>query len=114
MAAPTSMLVRIKPSNARESHTAHGVMITKAGGWYEVPASTARKLERERMNVLNPDASPPVFDVKTPDQAQEIVHAENVIADPAGTVDRPRVLAPSAASAGGASRGKKHRDGEGA
>lgn len=94
MAAATTMLVRINPNNNRASHTAHGVTITKDGGWYSVPAAIARRLAEERMNVLNPHASPLVFDVQSEDQARATVEAETIIADPAGTIDKPRAVAP--------------------
>jgi hypothetical protein len=91
--------VRIKPSNSKESHTAHGVTIRKAGAWHVVPANVGALLAEERMNPLNPEASPFVFDVQTKEEAETTVAAETVIADPAGTLDRPRVLTPSGPAA---------------
>jgi hypothetical protein len=96
---PGTMFVRIKPSNPKESHTAHGVTIRKAGGWHEVPTHVAKLLEQERMNPLNPDASPGVFDVQSRAEAEETVAQETVVADPAGTLDRPRVVTPTGPNA---------------
>lgn len=45
-----SMLVRIKPTNQRAMHWAHGVRITKDGGWHRVPREIASKLALEVMN----------------------------------------------------------------
>ena len=91
--ADTTMLVRIAPANNRESHYAHGVTILKSAGWYEVDAGLARKLERERMNPLNPGASQPVFEVQTKAAAKAQEEAEKVAADKPGSVEEPKKIA---------------------
>jgi porphobilinogen deaminase len=90
----THKLVRIKPTNKRESHNAFGVIIKKADGWCRVPVATAALLAEERMNELNPEASPLVFDVMDEETAREVAEAENIKVEPAGTVDKPRERAP--------------------
>jgi hypothetical protein len=94
-----TMLVRIAPTNNRESHYAHGVMVKKADGWCEVDAGLARKLERERMNPLNPNGSQPVFEVQTKAAAKAQEEAEKVSADKPGSVEEPKKIAAPAAPA---------------
>lgn len=84
------VLVRIKPSNNRESHSAFGVTIRKADGWCKVPLAVAQGLYEERMNEANPEASPRVFDVMDESEARSTAQAESVRYEPAGTVDRPK------------------------
>ena len=91
--ADTTMLVRIAPNNVRESHYAHGVTIKKADGWCEVDAGLAKKLERERMNPLNPNASQPVFEVASKAAATAQEEAEKVSADKPGSVEEPKKIA---------------------
>lgn len=91
--ADTTMLVRIAPGNNRESHYAAGITIKKADGWCEVRADLARKLERERMNPLNPHASQPVFEVQTKAAAKAQEEAEKVAADKPGSVEEPKRIA---------------------
>lgn len=85
--------VRIKPSNNRQTHGAHGVTIRKSDGWVIVPLAIAAKLAQEPMNELNPDASPRVFDVCTAAEAKQMDRAERKIVSPAGTVSKPRRIA---------------------
>jgi hypothetical protein len=95
MADPKTMLVRIAPLNNRESHYAAGITVRKADGWCEVPAATATKLAGERMNALNPEASPLVFEIKTKDEAKAVETAERKAADKPGSVDEPKKLTPA-------------------
>jgi hypothetical protein len=89
-------LVRIKPTNKRELHSACGVTIRKSDGWCRVPAATADQLEDEKMNDLNPEQSPAVFDVMEEEEAREVSEAENIKVEPAGTVDKPKDKVPVA------------------
>ena len=91
--ADTTMLVRIAPTNTRASHYAHGVTIKQADGWCEVDAGLAKKLARERMNPLNPNASQPVFEVATKGEAKAHEEAEKVSADKPGSVEEPKRIA---------------------
>lgn len=93
MAEPQTMLVRITPTNPRESHYAAGVHIKKADGWCEVPTSTAKALAKERMNALNPAQSAPVFEVSTKTEAQAQEEAEKKAADKPGSVAEPKQIA---------------------
>lgn len=93
MAEPQTMLVRIAPTNPRESHYVAGVHIKKTDGWCEVPASTAKKLANERMNVLNPAQSPPVFEVSSKEDAEAQEEAEKKAADKPGSVAEPKRIA---------------------
>jgi hypothetical protein len=95
-AQSTHKLVRIKPTNNREVHIAHGVKIAKSDGWCRVPAATADALAKEPMNELNPLASVMVFDVMNEADAAEIAEAEREYVEPPGTVDAPKDKTPSA------------------
>lgn len=86
----SEMLVRIKPSNNRGTHTSCGYVIKKVDGWVSLPRGVAMALAEERMNDLNPEASPFVFDVMEQEQAIVIEEAENAKVEPAGTADKPR------------------------
>ena len=92
------VLVRIKPSNRRESHTiicgGASYPITKDRGWQSVPAFVAAIAATERMNDMS-DESPFVFDVKDAEEASRIVAAETRRVDPAGTPDKPHVVQPA-------------------
>ena len=104
------MLVRIAPENNRESHFSHGVTIKKADGWCEVDVKLAKKLEKERMNPLNPRTSAHVFEIRTATAAKAQEEAEKVGADKPGSVAEPKriaVLSPQAAPP--AQPTKKHK-----
>lgn len=83
-------LVRIKPTNKREQHSAAGVTIRKADGWVKVRTEVAEHLRKERMNEMNPQQSPEVFDVVDTDDAQAIHEKESLRVSPAGTPQSPR------------------------
>lgn len=91
----THKLVRIKPANKRESHTALGLTIRKSDGWCKVAEGIADQLAKEKMSELNPEASPYVFDVLEEDEAREIAEIENAKVEPAGTIDHPKEKVPA-------------------
>lgn len=90
MPAATHKLVRIKPSNKKESHASLGYTIRKTDGWCKIPIAVAEQLAKEKMNELNPDASAYIFDVMDVETAREIVEAEQARYEPAGTIDAPK------------------------
>ena len=97
MADAPFMLVRIKPSNKKISHSALGYEINKADGWCKIPFAVAMEFRKMKMNELNPEASPPIFDVLTPEEATALDTRERVFVEPAGTVSAPKekVAAPT-------------------
>jgi hypothetical protein len=88
----SDLVARIKPSNARESHaqTQLGITIRKVDGWVAVTPAQAEVLRAERMGDLNPQATPPVFDVVTRAEAARMDELAQAKADPAGTAANPR------------------------
>lgn len=84
------MLVRIKPANKKSVHSSLGYTIRKIDAWCKIPYAIALELKKERMNELNPLASPPIFDVLEPEEAREIVAVETAKEEPAGTIDNPK------------------------
>lgn len=88
--AADEMLVRIKPSNKRATHTAEGVIIHKTDGWVTLPRATALKLAEEPMDDAFPASSPKVFDVMEQHQARVVEEAEQVRVEPAGTTTKPK------------------------
>lgn len=91
--SPDDMLVRIKPSNMRATHSVRGFIIKKTDGWVAVPRGVAMVLAEERMNDLNPEASAFVFDVMEQSQARIVEEAESEKIEPAGTALRPKKAA---------------------
>jgi hypothetical protein len=90
MADAPFMLVRIKPSNKKVSHSALGYEINKVDGWCKIPFAVAMELKKMKMNELNPEASPPIFDVLTQEEAESLDSRERVRIEPAGTVSAPK------------------------
>jgi hypothetical protein len=88
--AENFMLVRIRPSNKKTSHSALGYDIAKAEGWCKIPFAVAMEFKKMKMNELNPEASPPIFDVLTQEEAESLDARERVRIEPAGTVSSPK------------------------
>lgn len=86
------MFVRIKPTNRRELHCLNAINFRKSAGWYRVSGAMAERCRKEKMNDLNPAASPCVFDVCTAEQAGAMAEAEQQVVNPAGTPAAPRVV----------------------
>jgi len=93
-------IVRIKPLNKRDVHvmciTSSAFTFTRARGWYKVTEDVATACEKERMNDMDP-TSPYVFDVSTPDDANEVMRGETRSA--VGTADSPNELAAASTAA---------------
>lgn len=76
-ATPGTLLVRIKPYDARAGclrrrFMIRGQLFDAERGWYEVPESFARELAQELQNPTDPAHSPPVFDVATHEEARRM------------------------------------------
>lgn len=89
----TDMLVRVKPYNPKRGQLARRVTINEVRfdverGWYKVDAEFAAMLKRE---TLGGDPNGPlVFDVCTPEEAQEIQRREDQAAE-AARAEKPIV-----------------------
>jgi hypothetical protein len=90
MATPSHLLVRIKPTNKKESHSSFGYTIRKTDGWCRIPYGVATELAKEKMNDLNPESSPDIFDVMPAEDAKAMEELARPRNEPAGTVDSPK------------------------
>lgn len=88
--AESHLWVRIRPANKKSSHTSFGYTIRKEDGWCKVPAAAALELKAEKMNELNPETSPPIFDVCTQEEAAALEARERIKVEPRGTADAPK------------------------
>jgi hypothetical protein len=86
----STKLVRIKPTNKRELHSACGVTILKEDGWVTLPTAVANRLRKEKMNEMQPESSADVFDIMDPADAKAVYEAEHRRVAPSGTPFAPR------------------------
>jgi hypothetical protein len=89
-----SYRARLAPNGKAEKYVFEHKTFRKSKGWYQIDdPDLAGKLSVIRENVLNPEASPLVFQVLRVEDAKAVEQSENVQVDPRGTVDTPSQLA---------------------